>query len=135
MEIINDVFSNYWIFLAIGGFLLLFIVPWLLVWRYKANRRWLKENGRPTPAKILKIWDSGLRIGVNSDGNMVGVGLLLEVQPEGGQPYQVKVRDQLHTMDLSRIAPSMMIEVRVHPNKPGKVVISNWNVMPSAQMR
>ena len=125
----SEFFAKYWIFLSVAGFLFLMIAPWLLVWRYKAKRRWLKENGRVASAKVLKIWDSGMKVGYGSESNMVGVGLLLEVYPEGGQPYQVKARDQLHMMDLSRIAPGMMVEVRIHPNNPNKVVVAQWNTV------
>lgn len=133
METLREFFLNHWILLAaivaVGGFLLSFIAPWLLLWRYKSNQRWLQENGRPTLAKILKIWDSGTTIGYSSQSNMVGVGLLLEVTPEGREPYQVKARDQLHVIDFSRIAPGMFIEVCVHPEKPNKVVVSKWNAV------
>ncbi|MCB8943194.1 MAG: hypothetical protein H6658_05520 [Ardenticatenaceae bacterium] len=137
MEIISEFFSNYWLYLTIIGFLLLFTLPWLFVWRYRANRRWLLANGRPATAKILKIWDTGLTIGASSSsgsnssrgGNMRGIGLLLEVHPADGQPYQAKTREQLHLADLARIAPGMTVELRVHPNKAGKVIISQWHVM------
>ncbi len=134
METIRDVFPYYWIFFMIVGFLLLFITPWLIFWRYRAKQKWLKENGRSAPAKILKIWDSGTTVGYNSNSNIVGVGLLLEVYPAGDKPYQVKARDQLHIMDFSRVAPGMMIAVRIHPNKPDKVVVSQWNTINTVQM-
>jgi hypothetical protein len=136
MDDVSELFSNYWywIFLIVSGFLLTFITPWLIIWRYRAKQKWLRENGRSATAKILKIWDNGTTIGYGSNSNMVGVGLLLEVYPEGGEPYQVKARDQLHVMDLSRVAPGMMIEVRVHPNKPDKVIVSQWNVSGAAQI-
>ena len=127
----SEFFSNYWIYLTVCGFVVLFTVPWLFVWRHRQNRKWLLENGRPAPARILKMWDTGLTIGASSSssdsgGSMRGVGLLLEVHPPGGQPYQVKTREQLHLFDISRIAPGLVVEVRVHPNKPGKVVVSQW---------
>lgn len=136
METISEFLSNYWIYLTVGGFLLLFTLPWFFVWRHRANRRWLQANGRTAPAKILKIWDTGLTIGTSSSGghnssrggNMRGVGLLLEVYPEGGQPYQVKTREQLHLFDISRLATGMTVEVRIHPEKPHKVAVSQWTV-------
>jgi hypothetical protein len=132
METINEFFSQYWIYLTVAGFLLLFITPWLFVWRYRANRRNLLANGRTAQAKILKITASGLTVGTSSSsnnggGNMRGVNLLLEVYPENGQPYQAKTRDQLHLLDLSRITPGMLVEVRVHPGKPNRVAVSQWN--------
>lgn len=134
MNLISEFFSNYWIYLTVGGFLALFTIPWFFVWRYRVNRRWVMENGRVAPAKILKLWDTGLTIGSSSSsgsnssrgGNMRGVGLLLEVHPPGGQPYQVKTREQLHLFDISRISPGTMVEVRIHPNQPNKVVVSQW---------
>jgi hypothetical protein len=131
MNLVSEFFSNYWIFLTICGFVVLFTVPWLFVRRSRQNRRWLLENGRTAPAKILKIWDTGLTIGAASKagedgGSMRGMGLLLEVHPTDGKPYQVKTREQMHLSDLARIAPGAMVEVRVHPKKPGKVVVSRW---------
>ena len=133
METISEFFSNYWIYLTVAGILLLFALSWLLVWRYRANRRWVVENGRPARAKILKLWDTGITIGTSgggdgNDSNMRGVGLLLEVHPQNGQPYQVKTREQLHLFDISRISPGMMVEVRIHPEKLNKVVVSQWGV-------
>jgi hypothetical protein len=58
---------------------------------------------------------------------MRGVNLLLEVHPPNGQPYKVKTREQLHLADMARIAPGMVVEVRVHPSKPTKVVVSQWH--------
>ena len=132
MTDLTEFLSNYWywIVLSVCGSLLMMIGPLVLVWRYKANQRWLKENGRVASAKVLKIWDSGTKIGGGAGKeNVVGIGLLLEVYPEGGQPYQVKARDQLHVMDLSRIAPGMMVQVRIHPNNPQKVVVAQWNTV------
>ena len=131
----SELLSNYWIILAVGGFVVLFTVPWLFVWRHRRNQRWLRENGRPAQAKILKAWDSGLTIGASSSGgdnssnggSMRGVNLLLEVHAPSGQPYQVKTREQLHLADMARIAPGMVVGVRVHPNKPKKVVVSQWH--------
>jgi hypothetical protein len=131
----SEFFSNYWIYMTVGGFLLLFTIPWFFVWRYRANRRWVVENGRPASAKILKIWDTGLTIGTSSSGghnssqggSMRGMGLLLEIQPPDGQAYQVKTREQLHLADVARISSGMTVQVRVHPNKPNKVVVSQWS--------
>jgi type II secretory pathway pseudopilin PulG len=122
MDSVTEFFSQNWIALVVVGSLLLFILPWLFVWRYRANRRNLLLNGRSAQAKILEIKASGLTIGSSSSdsggGSMRGVNLLLEVYPENGQPYQVKTRDQLHLLDLSRIAPGMMVAVKVDPNNP-----------------
>ncbi|WP_420629719.1 hypothetical protein [Candidatus Leptofilum sp.] len=126
MDQITQFFSQNWIVLVVVGSLLLFIVPWLFVWRYKAKRRELLRNGRPAQAKILQIKPSGLTFGTSSSpegGNMQGVNFVLEVYPEGGQPYQVKSRDQLHLLDLSRIVPGMMVMVKVDPNNPQRVAV------------
>ncbi|GJM41467.1 MAG: hypothetical protein DHS20C20_17490 [Ardenticatenaceae bacterium] len=132
MDAINEFFSDYWIYLTVAGFLLLFTVPWIFVWRARRNRNWLVANGRSAQAKILKITASGLTVGTSSSsnnggGSMRGVNLLLEVYPENGQPYQVKTREQLHLLDLSRITPGMMVELRIHPTKSNKVVVSQWS--------
>ena len=128
----NEILANQWIFLMVGGIFILILVPVLFVWSYRRRRRKLLENGRPALAKILKTWDTGVTIGTsssaNNGGNMHGVGLLLEVYPEGGQPYQTKSREQLHIFDVSRIGPGMMVEVRVDPNNPQRVAVANWNV-------
>ncbi|WP_420641658.1 DUF3592 domain-containing protein [Candidatus Leptofilum sp.] len=122
-----EFFLQNWIILVVVGSVLLFVLPWLFVWRYRANKRDLLANGRSAQAKILEIKASGLTIGTSSSrdggGSMRGVNLLLEVYPEGGQPYQVKTRDQLHLLDLSRIAPGMMVTVKVDPNNPQRVAV------------
>ena len=126
METVTDFFAQNWILLTVVGSLLLFIVPWLFVWRYRAKQRWLKENGRSATAKILQIKPSRITFGTSSSpegGNMRGVNLLLEVYPENGQPYQVKTRDQLHLLDLSRVNPGMIVTVKIDPNNPQRVAV------------
>ncbi|GJM41749.1 MAG: hypothetical protein DHS20C20_20310 [Ardenticatenaceae bacterium] len=127
MESISDFFSQNWIVLIIVGSVLLFVLPWLFVWRYRAKRRNLLANGRSAQAKILEIKASGLTIGSSSSqdgsGNMRGVNLLLEIYPDGGHPYQVKTRDQLHQLDLPRIVPGMMVSVKIDPHNPQRVAV------------
>ena len=115
-----------WILVAVIGFLVLFIVPWLFVWRYRAKRRELLANGRTAQAKILEIKPGRLTFGTSSSpegGNVQGVNFLLEVYPDGGQPYQVKSRDQLHLLDIPIIVPGMMVTVKVDPNNPQRVAV------------
>lgn len=126
MNVIGEFFSQYWLYLTIFGSAALFIVPWLFVWRYKRKRQWLRENGRVAQARIFNAWNSGLTIGGGSDER--GVGLLLEVYPEGGQPYLVKTREQVHIFDLPKMTPGTMVEVRVDPQKPRSIVITRWHV-------
>lgn len=126
MESFSGFFSQNWIVLIVVGSVLLFVLPWLFVWRHRANRRNLLANGRSTQAKILQIKPSGVTFGTSSGpegGNMHGVNFLLEVYPDGDQPYQVKTRDQLHQLDLSRIAPGMMVTVKIDPHNPQRVAV------------
>ena len=127
METVSQFFAQNWIVLTIVGALLLFLLPWLFVWRYKTGRRKLLQNGRSAQAKILQIKASGLTFGTSSSadggGSMRGVNLLLEVYPENGQPYQVKTRDQLHLLDLPRITPGMVVAVKIDPNNPQRVAV------------
>ncbi len=119
--------AENWVVLIIVGSLLLFLLPWLFVWRYKAARQELLQNGRSAQAKILQIKASGLTIGSSSSadggGSMRGVNLLLEVYPENGQPYQVKAREQIHLLDMSRLAPGMMVTVKVDANNHQRVAV------------
>ena len=126
MDQITQFFSQNWIILVVVGSLLLFIGPWLFVWRYRAKRRELLANGRPAQAKILEIKPGRLTFGTSSSpegGNVKGVNFLLEVYPDGGQLYQVKSRDQLHLLDIPRVVPGMMVPVKVDPNNPQHVAV------------
>ena len=121
MSALTDFLAQNWIVLVIVGSLLLFIIPWIFVWRYRSRRKQLLQNGRSAQAKILEITASGLTIGASSssdsgNGNMRGINLLLEIYPEGGQPYQVKTREQIHLLDMSRLSPGMLVAVKVDPN-------------------
>lgn len=127
METISEFFSNYWLHLTLIGVPISIIVPLLFGWRYERRQRWLKENGLATQAKILKFWLNGITRNTSSNehSEIRGIGLLLEIYPQGGQSYQVKTRDQLHLLDIGRIGAGMMVEVRVDPQKPQRLVV-NW---------
>lgn len=126
MQTFYEFFLQNWIIFVIAGSLLLFIVPWLIVWSSRRSRRNLLANGRPTPAKILKLWNSGLTFGSSSSGGNNG-GNMLEIHPPDEQPYLVKSRGQLHLFDISRITSGMIVEVKVAKNNPKWVVISHWS--------
>lgn len=127
METVSQLIAENWIMLIVVGSLLLLTVPWLIVWRYRANRRTLLANGRSAQAKILEIKASGLTMGTSSSrdggGSMRGVTLRLEVYPDSAPPYQVKTRDQLHLLDLPRLAPGMRVAVKIDPHNPQRVAL------------
>ncbi len=115
------------IFIAIA---VVVLVPLLLAWLYvvRANRKkdQLKENGRSVPAKIIKIIPNGRGIGTG-DKKIQGVDFVLEIQPEGDQPYQITHREQLRITEIAKIKPGVMVEIRLDPSNSQKVTLpSNW---------
>ncbi len=74
-----------------------------------SNRRVL-ANGQPAEARILQISDTGTTV-----NNSFLVRFLLEVHPPGGTPFQAEVERLVNRLDVARIQPGSMVQVRYDP--------------------
>lgn len=90
------------------------IISWL-------RNREVRDEGLPAQAKILKIWDTGTTINQNPV-----VGLLLEVHPPGGTPFQAETEQLISRLQVPMIQPGMEISVKYDPHTQA-VALENAN--------
>lgn len=78
----------------------------------------IRENGLPAKAKVLKIWDTGIK--VNDDPV---VGFLLEVHAEGLEPYQAETKALISILAIPQIQPGKILPVKYDPKDPKRVAL------------
>src|SRR4029077_3936312 len=71
----------------------------------------IREIGSPAPARVLKIWDTGITL----NGNPV-VGLRLRVRASGIEPFEADTRALISRLDTSRIQPGSELAVKYDPS-------------------
>ena len=80
-------------------------------------RERILDQGTLAKARIVSAKNNGA---MNNDPY---VDFVLEVQPEGGEPYQVEYRTLVSQMAIPRVQPDTEIDVWVDPTNPQAVVI------------
>ncbi len=79
----------------------------------------LQEEGTPTTARILKIWDTGIT--VNDDPV---IGMDVEVTREDGSVYTATIpKSLISRLDVPQFQPGLPVGVRIDPQDPAKVAI------------
>jgi len=81
----------------------------------------LAEVGKPARAKIVSVRNTGIT--VNDDYRQVD--FTLEVQPEGGEPYEVKTRGLVLYERIPSLEPGTLIPVLVDPADPMEVAVAD----------
>ncbi len=74
------------------------------------------KNGVTAPAKVLRVWDTGVSINDNPQ-----VGLLLEVSPAGGSPFQAESKTLVSRLNAALVQPGVAAEVKYDPQKPQRL--------------
>jgi hypothetical protein len=82
------------------------------------NEKLLKE-GVAANATILKIWDTGVTLNDNPQ-----VGMLLEIQPIGREPFRVEMKSIISRIALAQIQPGRVVPVRYDPANPSNVALA-----------
>ncbi len=75
--------------------------------------------GQTAQAAVLKMWDTGWTVNGNPR-----IGVLLEVRPPGGAPFQVEVQKVISRLQTSQYQPGQMLEVKYDPVDHKKVAIA-----------
>ena len=78
----------------------------------------LRANGEPAGAKVLKIWETGVRVNDNPV-----VGFLLEVHAEGLPPWEAETKALISILAIPRIQPGAVLPVKFDPESPEKVAL------------
>ncbi len=85
------------------------------------------KNGITAQAKVLKVWDTGVSINDNPQ-----VGLLLEVYPLGGSPYQVESKTLVSRLNVALVQPGVTAEVVYDPEKPQRLKVETLHIKAAA---
>ena len=110
--------------LAILG--VIFIAFMIFFWPFLRNLMPVK-NGIEAEAKTLKVWDTGATINDNPR-----VGLLLEVAPLGGSPFQVEAQATVSRLKAALVRPGIAAKVRYDPKNPKRVQVLSLDVQGAA---
>jgi hypothetical protein len=75
-------------------------------------------SGVEAPATIVDIVDTGNRYNDNPE-----VRIILEVEPEGAEPYTAEQNTVMSPVDLVKFKPGQAVSVRYDPEDPSLVAI------------
>lgn len=78
----------------------------------------VRANGLPASGKVLKIWETGVRI-----NNNPVVGFLLEIHAEGIEPYEAETKGLISILWIPRIQPGEMLPIKYDPDDPSRVAL------------
>lgn len=81
----------------------------------------VRAHGLPATAKVLKIWETGVRVNDNPV-----VGFLLEVHAEGLEPYEAETRALISILAIPQIQPGATLPVKYDPENPERVALDIW---------
>ncbi len=79
----------------------------------------LLATGQTAQASILRTWDTGVTINDNPR-----VGMLLEIRPPNGAPFQTEVKKVISRLQTSQYQPGQTLEVKYDPADHKKVAIT-----------
>jgi len=83
----------------------------------RGERTRIVDQGVRSPAHVVSAKSNGAL------NNNPYVDFVLEVQPEGEEPYRVEHRTLVSQMAIPRVQPGAVIDVYVDPGDPQSVVI------------
>lgn len=76
------------------------------------------KNGITATARVMEVWDTGVTVNTNPQ-----VGLLLEVMPKTGSPYQVRTKTIVSRLNAAHVQPGVMAEVKYDPQDQKRVQV------------
>ncbi len=95
------------------------------MWRAEGVLR----RGLPAEAVVLKVWDTGTSLNDNPQ-----VGLLLEVRPADGAPFQTETASVASRLEAARICPGAIVQVKYDPQDRRRVaLVPGTEVRPALQ--
>ena len=83
-----------------------------------SQARELQKAGEPADATILQVWDTGMTLGHDPV-----VGLLLQVNPREGTPFQARTKCLISRLDTSQFQPGNVVPVRFDPKDHTRVSV------------
>ena len=78
----------------------------------------VRETGVPASAKVLKIWDTGVRL---NDNPVVGFRLLVTL--EDGTSYEAETKNVVSVVHIPQVQPGAVLPVKVGPDNKQLVAL------------
>ena len=94
------------------------VVVFAMLAKKKKQKDTVISQGEAANALVLKIWQTGLTV---MDSPQVGI--LLQVEPPGRQPYQAQIEAFVPIIQLPRIQPGLRVPVKIDRSQPLSVVL------------
>ena len=91
-----------------------------LLRKRQQNINKLLKNGEQAKASILSVSETGVIINGKPQ-----IALQLEVTPQSGPPFTVKIHTLFSVIQPVHYKPGMVVQVRYYPNDPKSVVIES----------
>ena len=73
----------------------------------------VRENGVPASAKVLEVWDTGVRL---NDNPVVGFRLLVTLQD--GTSYEAETKNVVSVVHIPQVQPGAVLPVKVDLKNP-----------------
>ncbi len=100
------------------------VLALLLIWvffRPMLSQQAIQEKGRPARARLMKFWDTGTTINMDPM-----VGMLVEVTPPDGPPFQAEIKTLVSRLEVGRLRPDASLYVHYNPDDPTKVAFHKF---------
>ncbi len=97
---------------------LVFVPTLIRLARNSRMTRQVMQTGVDATATIVQTRDTGVRINNNPQ-----VGLLLQVQPPGGVPFQAEVTKTVSIVQLPMFQPGAQVQVKYDPSDTSRVAV------------
>lgn len=78
----------------------------------------LLQEGIAAQATLKQVWETGTYL-----NNQPQLGMLLEVRPPGGQPYQTQATAIVPMLNLHQFQPGALLNVKISRTDPSKVAL------------
>ena len=78
----------------------------------------VRTYGVPASGKVLKIWETGVRV-----NNNPVVGFLLEVHAEGIAPYEAETKGLISILWIPQIQPGAVLPIKYDPEDPSRIAL------------
>lgn len=88
----------------------------------QAQNRELLQNGIPAPARVLSVQMGGMTVTTGVQRNLQLV-MLLEVHPQGGQPYQAQMTTMVSELQVPQLQPASWVQIRYDRMNPQKMAL------------
>jgi hypothetical protein len=95
---------------AMSAFLLVSSCAMVDNYTGEGDNKPIRESGFPASAKVLEIWDTGVRL---NDNPVVGFRLLVTL--DDGSSYEAETKNVVSVVHIPQVQPGAILPVKVDP--------------------